>query len=152
MNEEEIKMEEKYAKFKKELEKRNINVDVLQNCMIKAIMDEYIEGWNEGVDEHWMWIQCAIEKLIEEGAIEDKEIFDKIYTKVDSITNEEFLEWRDKRNVDDIIAEGTLEDILSTEKLMEELDEEGREQLEIDMELEPKIKKKLKMDDDEMSE
>lgn len=91
--------EEKYNKFKKELKKGNIDVDVLRESMVSIMEGEYCDGFNDCVDEHYLWVQCAIDKLIEEGVIKNKEIFDKICNKVDSLTREEFDEWDNKNKI-----------------------------------------------------
>ncbi len=62
--------------------------------MINAIMNEYDDGWNDGVDNYLLWIHCAIDKLIEENMIKNRDIYNKLYNKIESLTNEKFEEWK----------------------------------------------------------
>ena len=56
----------------------------------------YIDGWNDGVDNYELLIQYVLEKLIEEGVVKDKDIIKKIEKKLETVKEKEFDEWKRK--------------------------------------------------------
>lgn len=48
----EKRIERNYHKFIEKIKKENIDVDILKECMDTTMQSNYIDGWNDGVDNY----------------------------------------------------------------------------------------------------
>ena len=53
----------------------------------------YDKGYDHSTKDNIQWVNCALDKLIEEGKISDKDTMSKLRKKIKSLTNEQVEQW-----------------------------------------------------------